>query len=79
MVAGNVVEYQYVKGQEKRIEKKYDNLMKEYRALMKEGEIDRIRKIYQKLLEKKKVGKLDWTEEIMLEIYRDAIKLEKRK
>lgn len=72
-----MAEYQYVKGQEKRIEKKSDELLKEYQDFMKEGEIEKIRKKYQELLEKKKAGKLNWNEEILLDIYQDAIKLER--
>ena len=74
-----MAEYEYVKRQENRIEKNYDHLMEEYRVLMKEGEIEQIKRKYQNLLEKKKLGKLGLIDEIMLDIYRDAIEIEEHK
>lgn len=71
-----MADYKYVKQQEKNIEKKYTELMDECKSMMHEGELMRIKKKYNQLQERKKSGKLDWADEMMLEIYRDAIKIE---
>ena len=59
-----MVEFEYVKGQEKQVEKKYDQLKKQTKSLEKEGDVTRIKKKYQELLDKKKNG----------EIYQDFLK-----
>ena len=71
-----MVEFEYVKGQEKRIGKKYDQLLKEAKILEKEGDIDRIQKKYQELLDKKKNGVTDWMDEVLISVYQDVLKIE---
>jgi len=68
------VEFEYVKGQEKQVEKKYDQLMKQIKSLEKEGDVDRIKKKYQMLLDKKKNGEIDWIDEELIKVYQDFIK-----
>ena len=46
-------EFEYVKGQEKRVDRKYDELRREAEHMLKEGEIDKIEDKYEKLLEKR--------------------------
>lgn len=70
-------EFEYLKKQDKNIEKKYDELMAEYNTLKREGEIQIFKKKYDELLKKKKLGKIDWADEMMIDIYQDAIEIEK--
>ena len=67
------MEFEYVKGQEKRVEKKYDQLMKDIEHLEKEGDINRIKKKYQMLLDKKKNGETDWMDDLLITVYQDFI------
>ena len=69
-----VAEFEYVKGQEKRVEKNYDLLMKQIKSLEKVGDITRIKKKYQELLDKKKNGEIDWIDEELIKVYQDFIK-----
>jgi len=69
-----VVEFEYVKGQEKRVERKYDQLMKDIEHLEKEGDINRIKKKYQMLLDKKKNSETDWMDDLLITVYQDFIK-----
>ncbi len=71
-----MTEFKYVQGQEKQVEKKYDNLLKETKIMMKEGEIQTIRNKYNELLKKQKEGKTDWNEEVMIDVYKTALKIE---
>ncbi len=70
----NMVEFEYVNGQEKRVEKKYDQLMKDIEHLEREGDIDRVKEKYEMLLDKKKIGDIDWMDELLISVYRDVIK-----
>ena len=69
-----VAEFEYVKGQEKRVEKKYDQLLKQIESLEKEGDITRIKKKYQMLLDKKKNGEIDWIDEELIKVYQEFLK-----
>jgi hypothetical protein len=74
-----MVEFEYVKGQEKQLEKKYDQLMKQIKSLEKEGDINRIKKKYQLLLDKKKNGEISWTDEELIKVYQDFLKHDLKK
>ncbi len=69
-----VPEFEYVKGQEKRVEKKYDQLLKQIESLEKEGDITRIKKKYQMLLDKKKNGEITWIDEELIKVYQEFLK-----
>ena len=69
-----MVEFEYVKGQEKQVEKKYDQLKKQTKSLEKEGDVTRIKKKYQELLDKKKNGEITWIDEELIKIYKDFLK-----
>lgn len=72
------MEYEYVKKQEENIEKKYDKLREECRILKTRGEIERLKKKYEQLKKKKESGNLDLLDEIMMDVYQDAIKMEEK-
>jgi len=48
--------------------------MKQIKSLEKEGDITRIKKKYQELLDKKKNGEIDWIDEELIKVYQDFIK-----
>lgn len=73
-----MAEYDYVKKQEENIEKKYDKLMDDYQVLKTRGEIGRLKKKYEQLKKKKESGNLDLLDEIMMDVYRDAIEMEEK-
>lgn len=73
-----MAEYDYVKKQEKNIEKKYDKLMDDYQVLKTRGEIERLKKKYEQLKKKKESGNLDLLDEIMMDVYQDAIEMEEK-
>ncbi len=43
---------------------------------MKKEEVDKVKSKYEQLLEKKKSGETDWIDDVMLSIYRAALKKE---
>jgi hypothetical protein len=72
-----MTEYEYVKGQLKDIEKKYNELLKKYKDMEHKEGLQRIEERYNQLISKKTLGKADWIDEIMIDIYRDVVKVEK--
>jgi hypothetical protein len=76
---GFMAEYEYVKGQKDRIEKKNKQLMAEYDIIKIKGHVQRMRKKYDGLMEKKKLKSTDWMDEMMIKVYEDALELEKKK
>lgn len=74
-----MADYKHLEKQEKNIEKEYAQLQDEYKHLLREGKLQIIEKKYKDLLERKKSGKLDYSDEILLGIYEDAIKIQKHK
>ncbi|HNS25990.1 MAG TPA: hypothetical protein PKK85_07960 [Methanobacteriaceae archaeon] len=72
-----MADFKYLKNQEKRIEKKKTELNDKTESLLTEARMDKIKEKYEDLLKKKKSGLLTWSEEELLAIYQDAIKMEK--
>lgn len=73
-----MAEYEYVKGQTQRIDKKFAELLEEYKNLQQKSHLTQIEKRYNQLLKKQTSKKSDWIDEIMIEIYQDVIDLEKK-
>ncbi len=69
-----MAEFEYVKSQEKQVEKKYKKLLKQTQSLEKEGDVTRIKKKYQELLDKKKNGEITWMDEELIKIYENFLK-----
>ncbi len=73
-----MAEYEYVKGQTQRIDKKFAELLEEYKNLQQKSHLTQIEKRYNQLLKKQTSKKSDWIDEIMIEIYQDVIDIEKK-
>lgn len=73
-----MADYKYLEKQEKNIEKKMDELDDKTRDLLHESKMKSIKEKRDLLLKKKKSGKLDLKDEILLGIYEDAIKIEEK-
>lgn len=73
-----MAEFKYLEKQEKTIEKKKAELEDKTRDLLHESKIKKMKEKQELLLKKKKSGKLDWEDEILLGIYQDAIKIEEK-
>ncbi len=73
-----MAEYEYVKGQKKNVDKKFDELLKKYKNIQQKSHLTQIQGRYNQLLAKQASKKADWIDEIMIEIYRDVIDLEKK-
>jgi hypothetical protein len=69
-----MAEFKHVLKQEKNIEKKYAKLTDETKHLLDKSESKQIKEKIKDLEKKKKKEKLDWNEEVMLDIYYDALK-----
>lgn len=74
-----MAEYDYVKGQQKRIAKLNEQLMSEYEITKSKGRIQKMKKKYDALVEKKKNKDTDWMDEMMIKVYEQAMELEKKK
>jgi hypothetical protein len=72
-----MAEYEYVKGQLSSIEKKYNELLEEYKNMEHKDGLQRIEKRYNQLIQKKELGKIDWVDEVIIAAYRDVVKIEK--
>ena len=68
-----------IQAQEKIIEKKNAELNDKTKKLLQDSKINQIKKKYKDLVKRKKAGTLNWMDEEKLEIYKDAIELEKKK
>lgn len=73
-----MADFKYLEKQEKVIEKKKVELEDKTRNLLHESKMKKIREKYDALTKKKKSGKFDLEDEILLGIYKDAIKIEKK-
>ncbi|MCE5213343.1 MAG: hypothetical protein LLF83_01310 [Methanobacterium sp.] len=74
-----MADYKQVEKQEKKIDKKYNELVDEANHLVEQGKLKKIEEKYDDLLEIKKSGELDLKDEVMLGIYEDVIKIQKKK
>ena len=72
-------DFKYLEKQEKNIEKKNEELNKKTSKLLQESKINKLKETYKELVKRKKSDKLNWEEETLLDIYKNAIKNEKRK
>lgn len=75
----SMADFKYTEKQEKIIEKKNAELNDKTKKLLQDSKINQIKKKYKDLVKRKKAGTLNWMDEEKLEIYKDAIELEKKK
>ncbi len=73
-----MAEFKYLEKQEKIIEKKKAELEDKTKNLLHESKMNRIKEKYDTLVKKKKSGKFDLEDEILLGIYKDAIEIEEK-
>ncbi len=73
-----MADFKYVEKQEKNIEKKKAELADKTKYLLHESKLKKIKEKYEALLKKKKSGKFDLEDEILLGIYKDSIKIEEK-
>lgn len=73
-----MADFKYLEKQEKLIEKKMAELDAKTEHMAQESRVNKIREKYDALLKKKKSGKLNWDEDVLLGIYKDAIKTEEK-
>ena len=73
-----MADFKYLEKQEKNIEKKNDELNDRTRKLIHESKLNKLKEKYQELIKRKKSGELDWEEETLLDVYKEAIKNEKK-
>jgi RNA polymerase-interacting CarD/CdnL/TRCF family regulator len=73
-----MADFKYLQKQEKVIEKKMSELEDKTRDLLHESKMKKLKEKYDALLKKKKSNELDLEDEILLNIYKDAIQLEKK-
>ncbi len=73
-----MADFKYLEKREKIIEKKKAELEDKTKNLLHESKMDRIKEKYDTLVKKKKSGKFDLEDEILLGIYKDAIEIEEK-
>ena len=73
-----MAEFKYLEKQEKIIEKKKAELEDKTKNLLHESKMNRIKEKYDTLVKKKKSGKFDLEDEILLGIYKDTIEIEEK-
>jgi hypothetical protein len=73
-----MAEFKYLEKQEKIIEKKKAELEDKTKNLLHESKMNKIKEKYDTLVKKKKSGKFDLEDEILLGIYKDAIEIEEK-
>lgn len=73
-----MADFKYLEKQEKNIEKKKAELEDKTRNLLHESKMKKIKEKYDALVKKKKSSKFDLEDEILLGIYKDAIKIEEK-
>lgn len=73
-----MAEFKYLEKQEKIIEKKKAELEDKTKNLLHESKMNRIKEKYDTLVKKKKSGKSNLEDEILLGIYKDAIEIEEK-
>lgn len=73
-----MADFKYLEKQEKLIEKKNVELNDKTGKLLHQSRLNTLKEKYKNLLKRKKSGELDWKGETMIDIYRDAIKIEKK-
>jgi hypothetical protein len=71
--------YKQMEKQEKKIDKKYDELLDEANHLLEQGKLKKIEEMHDELLMIEKSGELALADEVMLGIYEDVIKIQKKK
>lgn len=71
-------DFKYLEKQEKVIKKKDEELNKKTQQILHESRLNKLKEKYKNLVKRKKSGDLDWEGETLLDIYKDAIKNEKR-
>ncbi len=74
-----MAEYKQVEKQEKKIDKKYDELLGQANHLLEQGKLKKIEEMHDELALVKKSGELSLADEVMLGIYEDVIKIQKKK
>ncbi len=74
----SMADFKYLDKQEKMIEKKMAQLEDKTRDLQHESKMKKLKAKYDALLKKKKSKQLNLDEEIILEIYKDAIEIEEK-
>ena len=73
-----MADFKYLEHQEKNIEKKRVQLEDKTRKLLLESKIKKIKEEYDELVKRKKSEDLDWEDEVLLDVYKDALKREKK-
>ncbi|NYB26274.1 MAG: hypothetical protein HVN34_02905 [Methanobacteriaceae archaeon] len=73
-----MAEFKYLEKQEKIIEKKKAELEDKTKNLLHESKMNRIKEKYDTLVKKKKFGKSNLEDEILLGIYKDTIEIEEK-
>lgn len=73
-----MAEFKYLEKQEKIIEKKKAELEDKTKNLLHESKMNKIKEKYDTLVKKKKSGKFDLEDEILLGIYKDTIEIEEK-
>ncbi|OPY21322.1 MAG: hypothetical protein A4E26_01653 [Methanobacterium sp. PtaU1.Bin097] len=73
-----MAEFKYLEKQEKIIEKKKAELEDKTKNLLHESKMNRIKEKYDTLVKKKKSGKSNLEDEILLGIYKDTIEIEEK-
>jgi len=73
-----MADFKYLEKQEKIIEKKKAELEDKTKNLLHESKMNKIKEKYDTLVKKKKSGKFDLEDEILLGIYKDAIEIEEK-
>jgi hypothetical protein len=74
-----MADFKYLEKQEKNIEKKNEELNNKTKHLLHEARLNKLKEKYKELVKRKKSGELDWEGETVLDIYKEAIKTEKKK
>lgn len=74
-----MADFKYLEKQEKKIEKKREQLDDKTRILLLDSKIKKYKEKYKELEKKKKSDSLDYEDEILMDIYQDAIKNEEKK
>ncbi len=73
-----MADFKYLEKREKIIEKKKAELEDKTKNLLHESKMNKIKEKYDTLVKKKKSGKFDLEDEILLGIYKDAIEIEEK-
>lgn len=73
-----MADFKYLEKQEKLIEKKMAELDRKTENLIHESKIRKLNEKYGALLKRKKQDKLGYEDQILLDLYQDAIKKEKK-